>query len=34
MKTKKLDKLYVAFIVFCVLDLAWIGSAWVYFHSR
>jgi hypothetical protein len=34
MKTKKLDRLYVLFIAFMVLDLVWIGSAWVYFHGK
>jgi hypothetical protein len=31
---KKLDRLYIAVVVFIVLDLAWIGATWLYFRGK
>lgn len=31
---KKLDRLYIAVIVFMVVDLAWIVATWFYYHIR
>ena len=31
---KKLNRLYILFIVFAVADVVWIASAWAYFANR
>jgi hypothetical protein len=32
MKLKTLDRLYVTFIVFCALDIAWVVATYFYFY--
>jgi hypothetical protein len=33
MYTRILDRLYIAFIIFAVLDIAWIAADWYFFFK-